>query len=118
YSSGITNSAFVIMSRKFAPEPDRLQSLIARERQMPKVFDDARTNLKNPPKVYTEVAIEQVPGIISFFKNDVPAAFTEVKDEKLLADFKASNQGVIDALTAYEKFLKDDLKSASNFSSF
>ena len=29
YSSGITNAAFVIMSRKFAPAADRLRSLIA-----------------------------------------------------------------------------------------
>src|SRR5271154_548111 len=30
YSSGITNSVFVIMSRTFAPPADRLQSVIAR----------------------------------------------------------------------------------------
>src|SRR5882724_2058533 len=114
YSSGITNSAFVIMSRNYASQSDRLKPLIARERQMPKVFDDARANLKNPPKVYTEVASDQIDGIISFFKNDVPAAFTEVKDATLLAEFKTSNQGVIDALTAYGKFLKDDLLPKSN----
>jgi len=114
YSSGITNSAFVIMSRNFASQPDRLKSLIARERQMPKVFDDARANLKNPPRVYTEVASEQIDGLVSFFKNDVPAAFKDVKDEALLSEFKTSNQGVIDALTAYGKFLKDDLLSRSN----
>ena len=62
YSSGITSSAFVIMSRTFAPPEERLKSLIARERQMPKVLADARANLKNPPKIYTEVAIEQLPG--------------------------------------------------------
>ena len=38
YSSGITSSAFTIMSRKFAPPEVRLKSLIARERQMPKVL--------------------------------------------------------------------------------
>jgi hypothetical protein len=38
YSSGITNSAFVIMSRTFAPPEARLRSLTARERMMPKVL--------------------------------------------------------------------------------
>src|SRR5712671_2586667 len=74
YSSNISNSAFVIMARKFAPPEARLRSLIAREKQMPAVFDAARANLKNPPRVYTEVAISQLPGIISFFEKDVPLA--------------------------------------------
>src|SRR5690242_18944570 len=35
YSSGITESAFSLMERKFAPADERLRSLIAREKQMP-----------------------------------------------------------------------------------
>jgi len=114
YSSGITNSAYVIMSRNFAPADERLRSLIAREKAMPAVFDAARKNLKNPPKVYTEIAIEQLPGIISFFQKDVPAAFTDVKDPQLLAEFKQSNDGVITALEKYQDFLKSDLLPISN----
>ena len=114
YSSGITNSAYTIMSRKFAPPEARLKSLIERERRMPKVLQDARANLKNPPKIYTEIAIEQMEGSIEFFKNDVPLAFKDVKDAKLLADFKASNDTVIADLKDYEKFLKNDLLPRSN----
>src|SRR6185436_10039684 len=67
YASGISSSAFTIMSRTFAPPEARLRSLISRERKMPRVLAAARENLKNPPKIYTEIAIEQVPGIIAFF---------------------------------------------------
>jgi uncharacterized protein (DUF885 family) len=109
YSSGVTNSIFVIMSRTFAPPADRLKSAIARERQIPAVFDAARVNLKNPPRIYTEVAIEQLPGIISFFQSDVPSAFKDVKDPKLLADFKQSNTAVLDSLKHYQEFLQKDL---------
>ena len=45
----------------------------------------------------------------SFFEKDVPGAFTKVKDGALLAEFKQSNQAVLDALKSYETFLKDDL---------
>ncbi len=114
YSSGISNSAFTIMSRTFAPPEARLKSLISRERAMPKVFNAARENLKNPPKVYTEVAIEQLPGIVDFFEHDVPLAFEAVKNGKLLADFHQSNAAVIAALKDYEKFLRDDLLPRSN----
>jgi uncharacterized protein (DUF885 family) len=114
YSSYPTNAIFIIMSRNFAPAAERLKSAIARERLMPRLFQSARENLKNPPKIYVEIALEQLPGIVSFFQKDVPAAFQSVKDASLLGDFKKSNQGAIDALNAYEKFLKNDLLPHAN----
>ena len=57
YSSGITSSAFTIMSRKFAPPEVRLQVADRRASgRCRKVLADARANLKNPPKIYTEIA--------------------------------------------------------------
>jgi uncharacterized protein (DUF885 family) len=109
YSSIASTAIFVIMSRNFAPQDERLKSVIARERQMPKLFQAARENLKNPPRIYTEVALEQLPGIISFFEHDVPLAFTAVKDRALLDEFHRTNAAVIDDLRKYETFLKNDL---------
>jgi len=114
YSAPIANSVFVIMSRDFASQEDRLRSVIAREKQMPAVFDAARANLKDPPRVYTEVALLQIPGIVSFFQKDVPAAFSQVKDPRLLADFRSSNDAVIAALASYGKYLQDDLLPRSH----
>ena len=114
YSSGISSAVFVIMSRSFAPAAVRMQSVIARERLVPRVFQSARENLRNPPRIYTKIALEQMPGIVSFFRNDVPAAFKDVSDSALLAEFKKANQGVIDALNGYETFLKTELLPRSN----
>lgn len=109
YSGTVSNAAFSLMERKFAPPDDRLRSLIVREKQMPALFQQARANLQNPPKVYTEIALEQLPGIIDFFKKDVPAAFTDAKDPALNAEFAKTNAAVIAALTDYESWLKSDL---------
>jgi uncharacterized protein (DUF885 family) len=109
YSSTASSAVFVIMSRNFAPQNERLKAVIARERQMPKMFESARANLKNPPRIYTEVALEQLPGIISFFQKDVPLAFSQVKDPGLLDQFHLSNATVIRELQRYEAFLKNDL---------
>jgi uncharacterized protein (DUF885 family) len=114
YSSNISGSIFVIMSRNFAPPEERLRSVIAREKQMPNVFVAARANLNNPPKIYTQIALMQLPGIISFFQKDVPEAFKAVHDAKLLKEFKASNDAVIHALENYEKWVKNDLFPKSN----
>jgi uncharacterized protein (DUF885 family) len=114
YSSGITNSAFVIMERNFAPLPQRLGLLIEREQAMPAALLAARKNLKNPPKIYTEIAIEQLPGLIGFFRDDVPAAFKEVSDADLQKRFAASNTAVIKALGDYQAWLKTELLPKSN----
>lgn len=114
YSSGIANSAFVLMERKFAPADERLRSLIAREKQMPAVFIAARQNLKNSPRVYTEIALEQLPDIISFFEKDVPEAFADAKDPRLIAEFHGTNTAVISSLRDYEQWVKTDLLPRSN----
>jgi uncharacterized protein (DUF885 family) len=110
YSSGITNSIFVIMARTYAPPEQRLRSVIAREKQIPAVFQAARHNLKNPPPIYVDVALEQIPGIVSFFQKDVPEAFKDVKDPELLREFQASNQKVMDELKSYQQWIEKDLK--------
>ncbi len=109
YSGAVSNAAFALMERKFASPEDRLRSLIAREKQMPRMFADARTNLKNPPRIYTEIAMEQLPGIIAFFQHDVPLAFAEARDASLNAEFSKTNAAVIAALTGYQAWLKTDL---------
>jgi uncharacterized protein (DUF885 family) len=114
YSSGISNSAFTIIERNYAPADVRLAALIAREKQMPAALEAARENLANPPKIFTDIALEQLPGIISFFQNDIPAAFTSVKDRKLQDEFHVSNAAVIEALNQYEQWLKTDVLPKSN----
>src|SRR5580692_5676419 len=114
YSSTLTNGVFSIMERKFASPDERLRSLVARERQIPTLLEEARVNLNDPPHVYTEIAIEQLPGIIQFFQNDVPAAFADAKDPALKEEFAHANDVVISALNSYLAWIKSDLLPLSN----
>ncbi len=114
YSSGVTNSIFVLMERDFAPANVRLRSVVEREKQIPQVFVEARKNLKNPPRIFTEIALEQIGDLISFFQNDVPSAFTAATDARTKAEFAKSNATVIEALKSYEAWMKSDLLPRSN----
>jgi uncharacterized protein (DUF885 family) len=114
YSSGIANDAFVMISRTFAPPEQRMRSLTARLRLMPNVLTEARKNLDNPPRIYTEIAIEQVESNRDFFAKDVPAAFNDVKDAALLGEFTTANAAVVAALDDYQTFLENDLLPRSN----
>jgi uncharacterized protein (DUF885 family) len=114
YSTGITNSIFVIMERPYAPVNIRFHAAIEREKLIPQALAEARKNLKDPPRIFTEIALEQIDGDISFFENDVPSAFAAAADPDDKAAFAKSNAAVIDALKSYGAWMKTDLLPRSN----
>ena len=121
YSSGITNSAFVIMERPYASANTRLRALVEREKLMPQALEEARKNLKDPPKIFTQIALEQIDGDVSFFENDVPSAFFSgadgeevATDKDTKAEFEKTNAAVVAALKSYAAWMKTDLLPRSN----
>jgi uncharacterized protein (DUF885 family) len=114
YISELSQGVFGIIRRNFAPPAERLRSVIAREREIPRVLEEARENIHNPPKVYTQVALQQMPDNIKFFQNDVPEAFTKVQDPNLLAEFKATTDETVKILSQYRDYLRKDLLPVSN----
>src|ERR1039457_4522574 len=121
YSSGITGAAFVIMERPYASADTRLRALVEREKLMPQALEEARKNLKNPPRIFTEIAMEQIDGDVSFFENDVPSAFLSgadgaevATDAGTKAEVAKSNAAVIAELKSYAAWMKTDLLPRSN----
>jgi uncharacterized protein (DUF885 family) len=114
YSSGISNAAFVLMERDFAPVDERLRLVVARELKMPAVLALARKNLRNPPEIYTRIALEQLPGIIGFFQDDLPLAFASAHDPAAIADFRRANARVVVALKDYEQWLGSSMLPRSH----
>ncbi|HEU5339610.1 DUF885 domain-containing protein, partial [Edaphobacter sp.] len=114
YSTGVTNSIFTIMERPYAPVNIRFRAAIEREKKIPQALEEARRNLKNPPRIFTEIALEQVGDDISFFQHDVPEAFADATDPGDKAAFATANAAVIAALQSYEAWMKTDLLARSN----
>ncbi len=114
YSSDSSSMIYNLMTRDFAPLPERLKLVIEREKKIPVILRAGKANLKNPPKIYTEVALEQLPGIIDFFKTSVPEAFKSVYDQNLQTEFKKANDDVIAQLKDYQDFLKNEVLPRSN----
>ncbi len=114
YSSTISNGIFSLMERKFAPADVRLRAAVEREKQALALLQQARANLTDAPHVYTEIAIEQLPGIISFFQQDVPTAFADAQDPAVRAAFAHSNAALIAGLQQYLHWLQTDLLPRSH----
>jgi uncharacterized protein (DUF885 family) len=109
YSSGLTNAAYVMIKRTFASPEVRMKALTARMKAMPAVLQEARKNLVSPPRVYTEIAIQQLDGNRAFFDTAVVDAFSSVTDTALVTDFNQARKAVMQALADYKQWLQQDL---------
>jgi len=114
YTQTATNSIFLIMKRNYAPPGERIRSVIDREKQIPGFILQARSNLQNSPRIFTEIALQQLPDTVEFFHKDIPEAFSEVKDPALLQEFRRSNDAAAAALQQYAAYLKNTWLAKSN----
>lgn len=113
YKDIIAEGLFNLVSREFAPLNDRLKALISRVKDVPSVLQAAKDNLINPPKVYTQQAISQIPGLLDFLK-ELPAVFSAIDDQQLLNELVQVNKIAINEISHFLDFLRDSLLPRSN----
>jgi uncharacterized protein (DUF885 family) len=111
YSELACAAVFALMKRNFAEPSERLKSVIAREKAIPEMLKTGRANIQveSVPKVFAEIDLEQLPGIISFFEKDVPAAFESVKNEALNQEFVLANKAVVAALKEHQAYVRKEI---------
>jgi uncharacterized protein (DUF885 family) len=110
YNAG--GAIFGLIARDFAPAETRVRSMIGRLNQVPDVVAAAKANLKNPPKIHVETAINQNKGTIALINKE--AAELAKQAPGLDAEFKAAQKRAVDALTEYGTWLHDDLLPRAN----
>jgi len=101
------NGIYLLLARDFAPLPQRLDAVKARLDGVPGKLAAAKTNLKNPPQIFTETAIQQNAGAISLVKNELDFYLKDAPAMK--PKLAAARARAIAALEAYGKWLKTDL---------
>lgn len=109
-----------ILKRNYAPTEQRLDAFLAREREITRLLAEARANLENPPRIYTEMAIAQTRGSVDYFTRVVPQLIERAGGGRLSAARRAqiqtSNETVIAAMNAYADWLERDLLQRSTAS--
>lgn len=109
YMLGSTNAHFV--------RPDPLGTIAVRMaveelKRLPVILENAKKNLTNPAKTWTENAIYQAYYAKLLLTDYVPKMI--VTDEELRKDLLASAQVALKAVESYEQWLKTDLLPRSN----
>ena len=115
YNEIILESVQGLMKGEFAPLDARAKSAYERIRQLPGFMKQAKENLKTPAPLFTQTAIDQFPGIIKFYKEELPGLVGGVAGDtkaKLNAELPKLNA----ALDDYQRFLTGTLlpKSTGN----
>lgn len=103
----VGGSIYALVARDFAPLKDRLRSVKGRLEGLPEVCAQAKKNLRNPPRVYTETAILQNKGNISLVRDDLQEFINQVPEMK--AELAPAQARAVAALEDYGKWLEQDL---------
>ncbi len=114
YNDRISWAIFALVKRTFAPPETRLADVIARERAIPRLLEQAEANLENPPKLWVQVALEDADGTASFLQHDVPAAFAGVGGPDLQAALREATGAAVAAYHRYQTWLTRDLMPRAN----
>ena len=116
YNQLFLNSLRSLLIREFAPLDARLKSATERAKALPGLIKQAKANLQTPPQIYTETALRQFPGVINFYKVEVPRLI-EPAPAEMKSRFQAEWTKVVAALEDYQSFLQAQLlpKSTGNF---
>ncbi len=101
-----------ILARDYAPLAERLLAVKSRLAALPQTLAAARANLENPPRVMTETAISQNPGVINLVMDGLQEYLAEVPE--LQEEFQPVRARAIAALDDYGRWLEADLLPRSN----
>src|SRR5918999_3118440 len=104
---------FALLSREFAPLPDRLRSMAARMRALPAALDAARANLENPgdrpvARIHAEKAIQTMPGVADLARTAATEA-DQLDDAALRDEVKAAAGEAAEAVDRFTGWLRDEL---------
>ena len=103
----VGSALYALISREFAPPEQRLKSVIGRLNGVPAVVAAAKANLRNPPKVHTETAIQQNKGTSRLVKEQLEPLVKQAP--ALEQDFRAAQKTALAALTDYQQWLEKEL---------
>ena len=101
-----------LVAREFAPPEQRLRSVIGRLNGIPAVVAAAKANLKNPPSVHTETAIQQNKGTTNLVKAQLEPLVKQAP--ALEKEFRTAQATALAALADYQQWLEKDLLPRSN----
>lgn len=110
----VGGAIYALLERDFAPLGERLRNAARRLEELPAVLQAARANLRNPPRVHTETAIQQNGGTLALIRDELPRFIAEAREPSLASAIAPARAAAVAALEAYGEWLEAELLPRSD----
>ena len=97
----------------YAPLAQRARRIVSKLRQVPRLVQAARDNIKDPPGIFVKVGLESMRGTQRFIDEDLPRAFSRLDDMHILGDLADASTEASSAIAAYAEYLEKELAPRS-----
>jgi uncharacterized protein (DUF885 family) len=109
YASAIGTSLASQALFPYAPEPERARRVVSRLRQVPRLVQAARDNIKDCPGIFVKIGLEGWRGVLRFIERDLPRAFSSLDDLHILGDLADTSSEATVAIASYVAYLETDV---------
>jgi uncharacterized protein (DUF885 family) len=109
YANTLSISLAVQALFAYAPEAERARRVVSKLRQVPRLVQAARDNVKEPPGIFVKVGLETWRGALTFIERDLPRAFSTLDDLHILADLHDTSTEAAASIRAYIAHLETDV---------
>jgi uncharacterized protein (DUF885 family) len=115
YANICVDALHILFLREFAPIEERAAAILSRMKQIPRFLQEGKRNLKDTPRIFTELAIQINEGGQGFLKT-IAAKLSRVAPG-LASDLEKASKDASTAINSYGDFLKNELlpKSTGDF---
>ena len=83
---------------EYAPISERGRRVVSKLRQVPRLMQAARENIKDPPGIFVKVGLESLRGAQRFIEEDLPRAFSALDDLHILGDLADTSTEAVQAI--------------------
>jgi uncharacterized protein (DUF885 family) len=105
YNEAITGSIYTMLTQSTTPKERNIRLAAERIAFVPRVVAAAKASLKDPPRIWVEVAIQRNKGAISFYEKGI----FEITSETQGSELHAACRQILPSLHEYQEFLEKDL---------
>ncbi|HKC58185.1 MAG TPA: DUF885 domain-containing protein [Vicinamibacterales bacterium] len=93
----------------YAPEAERARRIVSKLRQVPRLVQAARENIRDAPGIFVKMGLESWRGILKFIDADLPRAFASLDDLHILGDLADTSAEASNSIKGYIDYLENDL---------
>ncbi|MBA3297856.1 MAG: DUF885 domain-containing protein [Acidobacteria bacterium] len=97
----------------YAPLSERARRIASKLRQVPRLIQAARDNIKDAPGIFVKVGLESMRGTQRFIDQDLPRAFSKLDDLHVLGDLADTSTDASASIAQYIEYLEKDLAPRS-----